>query len=347
METISTAISGVTVGLDVSFQNLTMFPLLGEAEAEAADSAGTGSPSDARASAADYLTLDEALSSGWARITEISESGSVPELRFVNNGAQPVFILDGEELVGAKQNRIVNLSLIVPAKSTLTIPVSCVEAGRWHARSRAFTAAPRTQYAAGRARKMRQVTESMMSSGARSADQSAVWEDIAAKSVRLQAHSPTAAMEAMFVDYGERIEQFVEALPPFPSQRGALFAIGDRVIGFDLFATPRLLRRLLPKLVRSYALDALDPEAAESPDRPSRFARSTRSNVNLRTIAVQFLASTGGSPGTVVPALGLGEDVRIETPSLTAAALVHDDVVVHLSSFASGSVVRQKRQPRT
>ncbi len=141
METISTAISGVTVGLDVSFQNLTMFPLLGEPEAEAADSAGSGSPSDARASAADYLMLDEALGSGWARVTEISESGSVPELRFVNNGAQPVFILDGEELVGAKQNRVVNLSLLVPAKSTLTIPVSCVEAGRWHARSRAFTAA--------------------------------------------------------------------------------------------------------------------------------------------------------------------------------------------------------------
>jgi hypothetical protein len=332
MNAISTAISGVTIGLDVSCQNLTMFPLLGEPEPDAPVSRDE-STSDSSRVAADYVTLDEALGSGWARVTETSESGSVPELRFVNTGAHPVFILDGEELVGARQNRVVNLSLLVPAKATLTIPVSCVEAGRWRVRSLAFAAAPRAQYAAGRARKIRQVTASMLSHGARSADQAAVWDDIAAKALRLQSHSPTAAMEAMFVDYGERIEQFVEALPPFPAQRGALFAINDRIIGFDLFATPRLLRRLLPKLVRSCALDALDPEPAKLMNR-SPSTRSSPPDASLRTAAMHFLAASGRAKGTVVPALGLGQDVRIEAPGLTAAALVHDEVVVHLSSFA-------------
>jgi hypothetical protein len=329
MKTISTAISGVTVGLDVSFQNLTMFPLLGDPDPEAPPSCSPDSPADA-----DYLTLDEALGSGWAHVTEISESGSVPELRFVNAGGRPIFILDGEELVGAKQNRIVNLSLLVPAKATLTIPVSCVEAGRWSVRSRTFSAAPRTQYAAGRARRNRQVTVSMLNHGGRHSDQAAVWEDIAAKSVRLRAQSPTSAMGAMFVGYGDRLEQFVEALPPFPAQRGVLFAIDDRIIGFDLFATPRLLRRLLPKLVRSYALDALDPAPAQPGEPSSASPRSNPLQASLRTAAVQFLSATGHSKGTVVPALGLGEDVRIESSALTAAALVHEDVVVHLSSFA-------------
>jgi len=71
-----------------------------------------------------YLTLDQALGGGWAEITEISEQGSVPELRVTNKGAKAVFILDGEELVGSKQNRVVNLSILVPATSKLTIPVS-------------------------------------------------------------------------------------------------------------------------------------------------------------------------------------------------------------------------------
>ncbi len=101
-----------------------------------------------------------------------------------NKGAKPVFILDGEELLGAKQNRVVNLSILVPVKRKLTIPVSCVEAGRWRARSRAFSAAPRTQYAAGRAKRMAQVTACMQMSGERTSDQAEVWADISEKSAR-------------------------------------------------------------------------------------------------------------------------------------------------------------------
>ena len=169
---IAHALEQITLGDPVTFENITMIPLLGPASAEQEPF---------------YLTLDEALAQGWTEITEISEQGSVPELRVINKGAKPVFILDGEELLGAKQNRIVNLSILVPAKTTVTIPVSCVEAGRWRARSRAFSASPRTQYAAGRAKRMAQVTASMQMSGARFSDQAEVWADIAEKSARLGA----------------------------------------------------------------------------------------------------------------------------------------------------------------
>ena len=53
----------------------------------------------------------------------------------VNRGPKPTLIIDGEELVGAKQNRVVNLTILVAAESELIIPVSCVEAGRWRAKS--------------------------------------------------------------------------------------------------------------------------------------------------------------------------------------------------------------------
>ena len=55
-----------------------------------------------------YITLGEALGAGSIEIREVSEGGSVPELRVVNRAGKMVLILDGEELVGAKQNRIVN-----------------------------------------------------------------------------------------------------------------------------------------------------------------------------------------------------------------------------------------------
>lgn len=100
MSQIQETLSAAKIGKIQVFENLAMFPLL---------------RSDA--DAVDYLLLDEALSGGCARITEVSESGSVPELALSNDCRKPVLLLDGEELVGAKQNRILNLSLLASART--------------------------------------------------------------------------------------------------------------------------------------------------------------------------------------------------------------------------------------
>jgi len=46
-------------------------------------------------------------------ITEVSAGGRVPELAFENSSDETVLLVDGDELVGAKQNRVVNLSILV------------------------------------------------------------------------------------------------------------------------------------------------------------------------------------------------------------------------------------------
>lgn len=269
-----------------------------------------------------YRLLDEALAGGETEITEISEQGSVPELRLVNRGRKPVLIVDGEELVGAKQNRVVNLTLLVPARATLTIPVSCVEAGRWRARSASFAAAPRTQYASGRAKRMRSVSESMMAHGAYRSDQAEVWSDIAEKAARLEVRSETSAMEAMFTAHAQSIDAFVAACPPVEGQVGALFVVSGRVASLDLFDSEATLRRILPKLVRSCAVDAIDTGAdAASPGVPEGAA------------AERFLEAVAAAPHHVAKARGMGDDVRISGAGLTGAALVVDGRAVHVSAF--------------
>jgi hypothetical protein len=325
MDTIPITIGRLKLGLESAFHNLTMFPLLGGEAGGVepmAPGAGTG-PS--------YLTLDEALSQGWAEITEISEQGSVPELKVLNRASSPVLIVDGEELIGAKQNRIANLTILVPAQAQLTIPVSCVEAGRWRARSRGFTAAPRTHYATGRARKMRQVTQAMVERGERLADQSDVWSHIAEKSARLDARSDTGAAEAMYQRHEHTIEDYVRACPPVDGQAGALFVIGGGLAGLDLFDSPVTLRKLLPKLVRSYALDAIDAGAGVPKDGP---ARTRRPAAGLRQAAELFLRLVAEADAKSMRAVGLGTDVRLVAAAIAGAALVHDGRVVHLSAFA-------------
>ena len=87
MNTVAQALSGLRVGNLMTHEGLTVHPLIRDSLLNK-----------------DYLTLDEALAQNTARVVEVSEDGSVPQLLFRNGGEQAVFLLDGEELVGAKQN---------------------------------------------------------------------------------------------------------------------------------------------------------------------------------------------------------------------------------------------------
>jgi hypothetical protein len=78
-----------------------------------------------------YLSLGEALEKGLLTVTEVSQAGAVPELKVSNTSDLPVLLLDGEELAGAKQNRVLNTTILLVENSETIIPVSCTEHGRW------------------------------------------------------------------------------------------------------------------------------------------------------------------------------------------------------------------------
>jgi hypothetical protein len=290
MSAVAACLSKITLGVPQTHCNLSLFPLLGD---------GLAAPP--------YLLLDEALAQGFARITEVSEAGSVPELRFVNDGTQPVLLLDGEELVGAKQNRILNLTVLAPARQSIVIPISCVEAGRWSARSAEFASAKRAHYAGGRAPKASQVSESLRAIGSPRSNQSAVWADIAEKAERLSARSDTQAPEALYTTHRTALDAYRAAFAPVPAQVGALFVLNGQVLGLDLFDSPR-------------TLDALDAgEADGAPAGPE--------------VAQAFVEAVSAVGVEAFAAVGEGEDLRLASPAVTGGALVAEGRVVHLCAF--------------
>jgi hypothetical protein len=112
----------------------------------------------------EYLTLEEAIPLGF-RITELDAAGRVPELLATNPLESNVLLYDGEELLGAKQNRILNVTVLVAATSETRIPVSCVEEGRWSARSTFFDAAKHTAYPELRRRKAERLSADPLALG--------------------------------------------------------------------------------------------------------------------------------------------------------------------------------------
>jgi hypothetical protein len=298
------AVQHVAFGPVAVFQNLSVVPLLNRNQTEA-----------------DYLTLDEAIAGGWAEITEVSDAGQVSELKVVVKGNKAVLLVDGEELIGAKQNRVLNLTILVPAPSTTPIPVSCVESGRWRHRSRAFESSPRAQFAEGRAARVQEVTGSLLGVGHRQSNQGEVWNLIAKKSARFGAISDTAAMSAVFEKVGGSLEGFVAAFPPVEHQVGAVFVIHGQPVGLELFDAASTWRKLSPKLVRSYAMDALD------------HARDAAGPMASPDLPNQFAGAVASSPTAAFPAAGEGQDVRLTGAAIAGAALVARGRAVHISAF--------------
>jgi hypothetical protein len=297
----------IKVGTSTSFRNLTLFPLL--------------RPETHRAEPG-YLLLEDAIAQGLAQITELTDGGSVPELRLENNSPHAVLLIDGEELLGAQQNRVLNLSILAPPLKVTVVPVSCVEAGRWHLQSETFRPAPHVMYAGARAARTSQVSCSMRSDGTRRSDQSAVWSDIAGKASRLQAQSPTQAMAAVYDQHAIPLEEYVEAFDCVPLQAGVVFAIDGRAVGLDLFDHPQTLQRLFPKLVRSFALDALETASAAVP----RVVRHASIEGILEGITTASIFTQ--------PAVGLGQDVRISGQRVSGGALWEADRYIHICAFS-------------
>ena len=302
MSAVAEYLSRTRLGEPQTQNNLTLFPLVSE---------GAGEPR--------YRLLDEALADGCARVTEVSEAGRVPELKFVNECDRAVLLLDGEELVGAKQNRILNLTVLAPAHQTILIPVSCVEAGRWRADSAEFASSERAHFSRGRARKAARVTESLHSRGDRFSDQAEVWADISEKAARMEAYSVTGAAAALYDTHRASLEDYLGGFSAQENQTGALFAINDEVVGVDLFDSPSTLEHLLPKLVRSYALDAID--AGNSGATPSK------------ADAEQLIEDAAHATAERFPSVGEGDDLRLQGEHLSGGALLADDRIVHLCVF--------------
>ena len=301
------------------FRNLTVVPLI-----------------DGAAMPTGFPCLDRALDDGVAVVTEVSEQGTVPRLKFLIKGPQPVFLLDGEELVGAKQNRILNLSILAPGNAELEIPVSCVEQGRWSWRSREFKNSERVIYSKLRRRNSEEVSASMLRSADPSGNQGAVWDSIASKSARMSVHSDTSAASAIFERYGHALDEFVDQVKILPAQVGAAFFVNDRFSGLDLLGGPDLVGSLLPKIVRSYAIDALEDEGSDGGLSPiDDVVKTSVSESEGRAAVLEVIERVGRLAASRTKAAGLGEDLRLRDDSLIGAALVSSGAVVHLAVWSA------------
>ncbi|MBI4584885.1 MAG: hypothetical protein HY717_12800 [Planctomycetes bacterium] len=268
-----------------------------------------------------YLTLDEALAAESIEVTEISEGGSVPALKVRNHGEALVFLMAGEQLIGAKQDRVLNASLLVVGRSDLSIPVSCVEQGRWRYRSPKFGSAGTASHSYLRAKMSKASQASYKHFGTPDADQGEVWNEVSRKLHALGSSSPSAALHQVYEDQKSRLQEMIENMPAPEGASGAVFTFNGRIAGMDLFDQSQTLKKLWPKLLRAYAIDAME----SPPDSPP---------VSLEAVRA-WLESAMKAESREFKSPGLGSDWRLETEELVGASLVVGESPVHTELFSA------------
>ena len=167
---------------------------------------------------------------------------------------------------------------------------------------------------------MSRVSESMRRTGRRSSNQSEVWADVADKSAAFACESATLSMGDVYESRSQGLADCVRAFRAEPRQRGAVAAIDGKVAGVELFDAAATFAKYLEKLVRSYALDALETDNGES--RAPAAEEVRRFLERMKTAGAERFA-----------ALGEGEDIRLSGEGVAGGALAAGGRVVHLAGF--------------
>jgi hypothetical protein len=268
-----------------------------------------------------FALLHDALASGQLEVAEL-RGGVVNTVTAHNRGERPVLLLEGESIVGAKQDRVVTLDVIVGPGEEVAIPVGCVERGRWRHMSPTFRSADTPVEPKIR----RETSREMRACG--EVNQARLWRSVEEKLVQHRVASETAN----YHDYVARMKSETEAhmkdAAPVPNQVGVLALMDGDLLGLDLLGCPSNWASLSDRLVKTYVLAGLDapvPAGGQHAEGPSE--------AQVGEAAEGWLRRAASAACHVRRGVGRGLQLGLEGPGLGGGGLWWESHVAHLAVF--------------
>jgi hypothetical protein len=287
-------LGSLVLGSPTRFENITLIPL-------SLPKAGGSLP---------YITLDEALRQKLLEITEI-DGGTVPQVAIGNKSDKIIFIMGGEIITGGKQDRVVGGDVLIgPKTKRITVPVFCVEAGRWTYTTPAFTTRENLGTWTIREKALKKEPTS----------QGGIWNEVGKIANSTSTSSDTSALQDVYADgdVSRRIEEVEKKLRDVPrlapGTLGIACGVGGKIVSVDVFSDPALFAKLWPKILRSAALSAVSEEAKGS------VTREQAADFLQRLSDARFVQSGGAG-------------IKAAAEGMTIGALGYKGVAVHVVAF--------------
>jgi hypothetical protein len=258
--------------------------------------------------------LEEALGRGVSRVTEVDEGGRVGSVKVSHSGGRPLLVLCGEQVAGAKQDRVFNSSFIVPPGVEVELPVSCVEQGRWHRASDEFSSLGATASSRTRITSLRSVTESLSRGCGYKSDQGAVWREVDSYLRRSRTPSETAAFADGYRSRSREVERLLSDLSPRPGQVGLASVVGDSVGVLDAFGSADLYVRGWKMVARGVL---------------SEVYGDTKGSADPAGTVTTVLNQLSSLPLSCTAAPGCGETVTASSGQLVLSAVCREGKVYH------------------
>ena len=297
----------------------------------------------------DYLTLKRGIRAGFVEVTEC-EVSTVGAVLARNNADIPLVLIDGDEIVGAKQNRIMNRSLIIPPKTTMHVSVSCTEQGRWHyGRTRRdfvegidyvnrfenldVSREHFEDFDDGEERENFECSDFAADFSTRSAKsdvlfenrdcQSTVWKSISDLEDKTSFKSRTSALNDNYEKHRHMQDEYLRHFKLEFAQSGAIFIINGQIKGFELFYNPIIYQDYHEKIFRSYIMEAItNTYSAHSSD------------VSYYVIEA-FLREISSSDFRCSENRGIGKHMNFANKYGTGSILMDGGNLVHINYFNS------------
>jgi hypothetical protein len=296
---MSVYIPTVRVGKPLRYEGLSVFTLFTEAD-----------------SGIEYILADEGLRNGTILVKEVNESGSVPELLVSNKSDRMVLFIEGEALIGAKQNRILNTSILVNAGESMKIPVSCVEHGRWRYKSSRFASSEYHSPSELRLHLKKSVYASLKLGGGHRSNQGLVWDKVGEIHQKLGTSSRTGDMSDAFASYKKKITKSQKKFSYVQGATGMAIAVGNKVIAMDVFDKPTTCEKVWNRLLSGHIVDAISHKA-------------TAGGSIEPDDVVQLISRASKAAWEKVEAVGEGAEYRAELDNDHGTALMYADTLVH------------------
>ena len=200
--------------------------------------------------ALEIVTSAFALQSNLLEVREVSESGNVNELLVHNFSEKFVFLMDGDILDGAKQNRVLNASVLLAPQTKTKIPVSCVESGRWDYKSTNFKSSDHVAPVNLRANKSSNVTVNLEKNMGHNAEQGEVWGSVSEYSKAHGVHSKTSNLTDIYDDTSNSYSTWIDSFNYHPEANGVIFYKNNQPFVLDIFHRTEIMREYYPKLLK-------------------------------------------------------------------------------------------------
>lgn len=201
------------------------------------------------------ISLESAFKSNSVTITEIKEQ-QVNAVELNNLSNSYIFILDGDIIKGAKQNRVINTSILVAPKSKAIIPVSCIEEGRWDDTDDNFNYSTHIAHNSIRYDKLKQINNKNKKEFNFRASQQTVWNNVEENIHCLVAESPTKSHTDMFEKFNVDLESMTNHFDIHNDSNGILIFVNNKLISCEIFNSKKLYSDYFNKILISAAMEA-------------------------------------------------------------------------------------------